>query len=437
MRGLSLWRIGAYAAPALPLAIVMFPSYTILPAFYVANTNASLAAIGVVLIVARIFDAVIDPIIGHFSDLTSASLGGRKIWMATGALVLAVSGLFLYAPPQDADIVYYASAMLAFYFGYSLVEISHKALGVDMAREYRDRTRIATSLGLAFCIGTLVFALAPFITGGGKFDATTLRWTGVALAILAPLSVWLAIQAAPARISAAQNAPLFLRAALANKPLLRFLAIYALIGLGQGIFYGLVYLYVTILLGLGDQFAWVLLVDAAISLAAAPVWHHLALKLEKHRALALGVSISALAIAAMNFVPVGASGFGPLLALVALRAFGAGVIYVAPNALLGDVVDYELMRTGAQRAANCHAFVSLLTKICAAVGGGGALMAIGAAGFSPESVNGDDVLWLFRAVALAAPCVMLLLGAALAFGFRLDRRAHDIVRRRLAGQGHV
>lgn len=435
--GLSLWRIGAYAAPALPLAIVMFPSYTILPAFYAANTSASLAAIGVVLIVARIFDAVIDPIIGHFSDLTPASLGGRKIWMAAGALVLAVSGLFLYAPPQDADIVYYAIAMLAFYFGYSLVEISHKALGVDLARGYRDRTRIATCLGVAFCIGTLIFALAPFVSGGGKFDAQALRWTGIALAVLAPLSIWLAIQAAPGRTQAAHNAPLFLAAARNNKPLLRFLAIYALIGLGQGVFYGLVYLYVTNVLGIGDQFAWVLLIDASISLAAAPIWHRLMLKLEKHRALALGVSISALAIVAMNFIPFGAAGAGLLFALVGLRAFGAGVVYVAPNALLGDVVDYELMRTGVQRAANCHALVSLLTKICAALGGGGALMAIAAFGFSTDGPNSDDVLWLFRAMALGAPSAILVLGAFVAFGFPLNRRAHDVVRRRLARQGHV
>jgi Na+/melibiose symporter-like transporter len=433
----SLARILFYAAPALPLAIVMFPSYTILPAFYAANTNTSLAAIGMVLVIARIFDAVIDPVIGHFSDLTPQQRGGRKIWMAAGALILSVSGFLLYAPPSNAGIFYYAVAMFAFYFGYSLVEISHKALGVDLARGYRDRTRIATVLGLFFCTGTFVFALAPFITGGGKFDAETLRWVGMALALLAPLSVWLAIRAAPKAVTAAGNAPLFLRVALKNKPLLRFLATYALIGLGQGIFYGLVYLYVTNVLGLGDKFAWVLLLDAAISLAAAPVWHRLMLKWEKHRALAAGVFISALAIAAMIFVPVGPEGTALLLVLVGIRAFGAGVVYVAPNALLGDVVDYELMRTGVQRAANCHALVSLLTKMSAALGGGGALMAVAFVGFSPEHPNSETAIWFFRIIALVVPCIILAASAALAFGFPLNRRAHDVVRRRLMKQGYV
>ena len=433
----SLTRILLYAAPALPLAIVMFPSYTILPAFYAANTNTSLAAIGMVLVIARIFDAVIDPVIGHFSDLTPQQRGGRKIWMAAGALILSVSGFLLYAPPSNAGIFYYAAAMSAFYLGYSLVEISHKALGVDLARGYRDRTRIATMLGLAFCTGTLIFALAPFVLGGGKFDAETLRWVGVALALLAPLCVWLSIRAAPKTVACAHHAPLFLPAASKNKPLLRFLAIYALIGLGHGVFYGLVYLYVTNVLGLGDLFAWVLLIDAAISLAAAPIWHRLVLKWEKHRALAAGVLISALSIAAMVFVPTGPSGAALLLVLVGIRAFGAGVVYVAPNALLGDVVDYELMRTGVQRAANCHALVSLLTKMSAALGGGGALMAAGFVGFSPELPNSETANWFFRIIALVVPCIILSAGAALAFGFPLNRRAHDVVRRRLMRQGHV
>jgi len=434
----SLARIFLYAAPALPLAIVMFPSYTILPAFYGANTNASLAAIGMVLVIARIFDAVIDPAIGHFGDLTAHQRGGRKIWMAAGALILSVSGLLLYAPPSDAGIAYYAAAMFAFYLGYSLVDISHKALGVDLARGYRDRTRIATMLGLAFAVGTFLFALAPFIMGGGKFDAATLRWVGIALALLAPFCVWLSIRAAPETVAGAQNPPIYFRAVLKNKPLLRFLTIYALIALGQGVFYGLVYLYVTNILGLGNIFAWVLLLDAVITLAAAPVWHFLVLEWEKHRALAAGVMTNALAIAAMMFVvPTEPAGAALLLVLVGIRAFGAGVVYVAPNALLGDVVDYELMRTGVQRAANCHAIVSLLTKMCAAFGGGGGLMAVAWAGFSPEHPNSETAEWFFRIIALVVPCMILSLGAALAFAFPLNRRAHDVVLRRLMRQGHV
>jgi glycoside/pentoside/hexuronide:cation symporter, GPH family len=161
------------------------------------------------------------------------------------------------------------------------------------------------------------------------------------------------------------------------------------------------------------------------------------LKWEKHRALAAGVLISALSIAAMVFVPTGPSGAALLLVLVGIRAFGAGVVYVAPNALLGDVVDYELMRTGVQRAANCHALVSLLTKMSAALGGGGALMAAGFVGFSPELPNSETANWFFRIIALVVPCIILSAGAALAFGFPLNRRAHDVVRRRLMRQGHV
>src|SRR3546814_9254013 len=67
---LTFGRLGAYAAPALPLAVVVFPSYAILPGFYAQHTAIPMATIGVILIVARAFDAIVDPLIGYLSDRT-------------------------------------------------------------------------------------------------------------------------------------------------------------------------------------------------------------------------------------------------------------------------------------------------------------------------------------------------------------------------------
>jgi len=224
---------------------------------------------------------------------------------------------------------------------------------------------------------------------------------------------------------------LFFASAIKNHPLVHFLSAYVLIGLGHGAFYGLVYLFVTVVLGLSEQFVWVLLVDAVVTLVAAPLWRPLMVMIEKHRALALGIGVSAMAIAALVFLPAGVSATPLLLVLIGVRAFGAAVVYVAPNALLGDIADYEWMRRGVNRAANCHALVSLLTKIGATVGGGGALLLAGWIGFDPQASNGSETLTAFRAIALAAPAVLLAGGAILAFKFPLGRREHDIVRRRI------
>src|SRR5690606_6616084 len=125
--------------------------------------------------------------------------------------------------------------------------------------------------------------------------------------------------------------------------------------------YGLVFLFVGSVLQLGHMFAWVLLADAAVTLVTVPIWYRLIRRMQKHRAWALGLVISVVALLAMLWLPEGEAAYAPLMALVCLRAFGSCVTQVAPNALLGDVVDYELMKRKVNQAANFHAMVSLVT----------------------------------------------------------------------------
>lgn len=432
---LSIGRLTAFALPALPLAVVAFPAYAILPGFYAQHTQMSLATIGTILMIARVFDAVVDPAIGYLSDATNHR-GSRKLWIAAGAVILAASVVKLYAPAPTVGPAYYLGWFLAFYLGYSLIEIAHKAWGTDLARNYVERSRIATSLAVAFGVGNLAFAVAPLLVPSGvrTYDAATLATIAWGVAIILPIVVLIAVCCAPrGQPTPAQQdgiAGLF-TAVAANRLLLRFMAVFVLTGLGQGIFYGLVFLYVSSVLQLSDLFAWVLLADATVTLACVPIWYVLMRTLQKHRAWALGLTISALAILGMWILPAGEAAFVPLIILACLRAFGACVIFVAPNALLGDVIDYELLKRKTNRAANFHALVSLVTKITASVGGGAGLLLVGLAGFGARLANPPEAITAFKVVALLASAFILLCGAAAVIGFPLDRARHEIVRLRL------
>lgn len=432
MGHLTLRRLAAYAVPAMPLAIVLFPSQAILPGFYAQHTTIPLATIGVILILARAFDAVVDPVIGFMSDSTRTRWGSRKPWMVAGALVMALAVSQLYAPGHDVGAVYYLGWFVSFYLGYSLIEIPYKAWGTELARDYVDRSRIAAAVAFMFGIGNLAFALAPFLIGQGSraYDADLLKVIGGAVAVTVPLAVGLAVWLAPsgpATPSRKMDIGAVLGAVRRNRPLLWFAAMFMLTGLGQGVFYGLVFLYVTSVLHLAEAFAWVLLADAVVTLAAIPLWYGLVRALEKQRAWALGLIISALALVGMLFLGRGEATLPWLLALVSLRAFGSAVTQVAPNALLGDVIDYELFKRRVNQAANFHALNSIITKGAVTVGGGLGLLAVGLAGFDPKLESGPGVIHAFKAAALAAPALILAAGAALALRFPLDRRRHAIV----------
>lgn len=433
---LTFRRLAAYALPAMPLAVVLFPSQAILPGFYAQHTTIPLATIGVILILARAFDAVVDPFIGFMSDSTRTRWGSRKPWMIAGSLVMALSVSQLYAPASDVGPAYYLGWFVAFYLGYSLIEIPYKAWGAELARGYVDRTRIATAVAILFGVGNLAFALAPFVLGQGSqaYGADTLIAIGGVVAVAVPLAVGLAVWLAPSgppTPSRKTDLRAVLSAARRNRPLLWFAVLFMLTGLGQGVFYGLVFLYVGSVLDLAEAFVWVLLADAVVTLASIPLWYGLVRALEKHRAWALGLIISAGALLGMVMLGRGGSSLPWLLALVCLRAFGSAVTQVAPNALLGDVIDYELFKRRVNQAANFHALNSIITKGTVTVGGGLGLLAVGLAGFDPKLESGEAVIQAFKGAALVAPALILVAGAALAVRFPLDRRRHALVLRAL------
>ncbi|WP_350494961.1 MFS transporter [Neopusillimonas aromaticivorans] len=86
-----------YGALGLPLAFVALPLYVYMPAYYAEQFGASLAALGTVLLLVRIFDAVTDPLMGYAADhLLAMSRSRRLPAMGLGCVVLLLGFLGLF-----------------------------------------------------------------------------------------------------------------------------------------------------------------------------------------------------------------------------------------------------------------------------------------------------------------------------------------------------
>jgi GPH family glycoside/pentoside/hexuronide:cation symporter len=71
----------AYGCLGLPLAFVALPLYVVLPNHYASEFGVPLAALGALLLGARLLDAVADPLIGRWVDR----------WFAHSARVLVAA----------------------------------------------------------------------------------------------------------------------------------------------------------------------------------------------------------------------------------------------------------------------------------------------------------------------------------------------------------
>ena len=95
LRRVELFGYGLFA---FPLAMAALPIYLHAPRFYVEATALGLGAVGLLLGLARLVDAVTDPLLGVLVDTRLAARGRR--WALPLALpLLALGMLALFHPP--------------------------------------------------------------------------------------------------------------------------------------------------------------------------------------------------------------------------------------------------------------------------------------------------------------------------------------------------
>ncbi|MEO6320304.1 MAG: MFS transporter, partial [Polaromonas sp.] len=185
----------AYGLLGLPLAFVALPLYVILPNHYAREFGVPLATLGAILLAARLFDALIDPLLGRLSDRLFAHSTRSVLGLgALAALLLALGFSLLFFPlpsVQDspAAVVAWAGACLTMtYAAYSALSVSHQSWGAMLGGNEAQRSRIVAwreGLGL---IGVVLASITPVALG---LPATT------ALFFIALLGGWLAWRLAP------------------------------------------------------------------------------------------------------------------------------------------------------------------------------------------------------------------------------------------------
>ena len=135
----SLFSLIAYSGPAIPLAMLGLPLILYLPPFYAGELGMDLAAVGIVFALARMWDAVIDPLIGYWSDKTGGRFGRRKPWLVAGASLWMLGVYALLSPPESANTVYLWFAAFGFYVAWTMVQIPYQSWGVELSRQYEER----------------------------------------------------------------------------------------------------------------------------------------------------------------------------------------------------------------------------------------------------------------------------------------------------------
>ncbi|HEY5718978.1 MAG TPA: MFS transporter, partial [Gammaproteobacteria bacterium] len=129
---LSRPQVLGYALLGLPLAMAALPVYLHAPRFYAEVTALGLGAIGLVIGLARLVDAVTDPWLGSLIDRHCAERGRR--WALPFGIPLLVAGMLALFHPASGDwaAAWLLASLVLVSLGYSVVSIAYQALAADL-----------------------------------------------------------------------------------------------------------------------------------------------------------------------------------------------------------------------------------------------------------------------------------------------------------------
>jgi Na+/melibiose symporter-like transporter len=333
---------------------------------------AALAA-GAVITIAKVWDVVIDPVIGALTDRELARHGSRRRLMVIGAAALPLLfALTFAAPPALGPTVGAVWVLIAFMLtatAFSLFQVPYIALPAELTPSYDERTRLLTWRVVVLTLAILLFGaggpalrrvsddpvigylvmgiVAGVVIGLGMLVAATVARRSIPGSIL-PSGETARRRSNGGAVGIREHYAAGIRALRRSRPFRTLLTSFVLQALATGL----------MLAGAQYVATWVLHSEAAVellfialiapALLAAPAWGLLAGRIGKERAFAIASVVfaaSALSIVAMLWAP-GEWIYAP----VALAGVAYAGMQSLPMAMLPDTISHDERTHGPGRA---------------------------------------------------------------------------------------
>ncbi len=467
--GLSRTTIYAHGCVGLPLAVIGYPLAIWIPAHYAGGLGIELAAVGLILMLARLTDVVTDPIMGELSDRWRTRFGRRKPWLILGMPVMMLGVYKLFIPGEDVSYLYFLGFLTLFFVGSTMIALPHRAWGAELSPDYHQRSRVTAAREFYVLIGLLVAAAVPMVVeiladGGGSVGSVlkiiwndalgaftgdledkkvvdratltgpVLMWLAYTIILALPICITLVlafVREPPVREADIVPIREGVRYLWRNGPMRRVLIIALLVIFGESFRNAVSLFFIRDIVGVPTIGAAYFFYFAA-GLGAIPFWLWLGKKIGKHLAFMGTLTLVAVVSGANLFLSYG--DYLPFFLLFIIKAFCFGGLQFLPVAMLADVVDVDTARSGGRRAGTYFAILGLTEKIAIAFGTGFSLILVGMLGFDASggvAASTEMGVLALRLVYCCGPIFFYSIAMIFIWGYPLTPQRHERLRLRI------
>lgn len=380
--------------------------------FYTDICGLDAWVVGLLFLVTRVWDSLLDPFVGLVCDRTRSRWGTFRPWLLWGALPFGLLGVLTFSMPDWSEggrVAYAAVTYSAMMVVYSLVNVPYASLLGVISSDAQERTTLA-SFRMAFAAGGSILAvllIEPLARLFGGEAGHPGGWTA-SVAVICALVVALLLatflstreRVRPVR-SERHSVAVSLRDLMHNRPWLILAAAAICLQLFNAFRESGTVYYFKYCIGEGDSsvvLGGVALTGSALFVAVGQLFNivgiiftpALAACFGRRRALAGVLLVTALL--SLGFRLAEGAGLAALLAAQALISLAVGGVLPLLWAMSADVADYAARCTGRRDTGLIFSSYSMAQKIGWSVGSAATAWILSLAGFEANAVQSEATL---------------------------------------------
>ena len=382
------WGIGSLSIS------LMFNATSLLMLRYLVDfVGLGAALAGLLIGIAKIYDAVTDPLMGTISDRTRHRTGRRRPYLLAGAIISALSFVLIFhlAYFQGASylVLLVVMALVLNATGYTVFNVPYMAMPAEMTRNYHERTSLM-SFRIASVAGGQLFAsvIGPILLvayGTGISGHAGMSWILGAVIFAGGALCFLMTRDAPFESQLKPSVPMGLSAqfktAWENRPFMLLLGIKLTHLFGLAIFISVLpFLFIRIMQVPIDYLGYFFLAQGSLMMVSQAAWVRVSRRVGKKGTYLISAAIYSVAGLSWLFVVQGEPA-AAILARGLVAGLGAGGLLLVGQSMLPDTMEYDYQLSGERREGILSGVYTTVEKISFALGPALTGLLLGAAGY--------------------------------------------------------
>jgi len=395
--------------------------------FYADLVYLQPALVSVAIFLAKLWDAIIDPLTGYLSDTTHSRWGRRRPFVVASSLPLGLFFFLLFWPPEGSTRVVFGYLLLTYSMlntCFAAFTIPYVAWGAELTHDYHERTTVVQIRSLFGVLGGIIGSAAP-VAIAGTIDEPRMGYAVMALFIGVVLSVsglvtGLGVSEGPSPKRADASLSHFLtglHATFANRDFRIIFITFCMMTLASALGEAVRLIVIKYWLQMYDFFPILALTFAVFFAGSFPLWFGLSRRVGKRTAMLTGLLAGA--IVPFGWVIVQPGERAAMLVFMMAAGIASGSITIVISSAI-DVIDFDELQTGERREGAYFGIWTLGLKVSSACGILLSGLLLQVVGYVPGAEQSADTLWWLVMIVGPMQSAAALVGFVILRRFRFD-----------------